>query len=65
MEYGTPQAIRQIKSSSKINIVVDGKEQCKLQAMSYAFKYHTIDVTESPFGLLVRGTQAISTGVRF
>ena len=44
MEFNTPQAIRKIKLSPKSTILINGKNQCKLQAMSFALKYHKIDV---------------------
>ena len=64
MEFDTPKAIHQIKTSKKTNILVDGKEQCKLQAMSYALKYHRVDVTETSNGLSVTGTRAVHTATR-
>jgi len=65
MEFDTPKAIHQIKTSQKSNILVDGKEQCKLQAMSYALKYHRLDVTETDNGLSVTGTQAVHTATKY
>lgn len=55
MEFNTPQAIRKIKLSPKNKILIDGKNQCKLQAMSFALKYHKIDVTETFGELTVKG----------
>lgn len=59
MEFDTPKAIHQIKASKRTSILVDGKEQCKLQAMSYALNYHTLDVTETDDQLSVTGTRAV------
>ena len=55
MEFNTPQAIRKIKLSPQRKILIDGKNQCKLQAMSFALKYHTIDVTETLGELTIKG----------
>jgi len=56
MEFSTPNAIRQIKANTHKEIWVDGQKQCPLQAMSFAFKYHKLDITNSAIGLSVRGT---------
>ena len=56
MEFSTPNAIRQIKANNHKEIWVDGQKQCPLQAMSFAFKYHKLDITDSAIGLSVRGT---------
>lgn len=55
MEFNTPQAIRKIKLSPQSKILIDGKNQCKLQAMSFALKYHKVDVTETLGELTVKG----------
>ena len=55
MELNTPQAIREIKLSPQNKILINGKNQCKLQAMSFALKYHKIDVTETLGELSVKG----------
>ncbi len=55
MVYSTPEAIREIKKSPRNEILIDGQEQCKLQAMSFALNYHKIDVTETPDGVQVKG----------
>ncbi len=59
MEFNTPDAIRKIKSSSKSKMLVNGKKQCKLQAMSFALNFHKIDVTDTPTGLQVKGVVPI------
>ncbi|TPH13426.1 hypothetical protein [Litorilituus lipolyticus] len=56
MEFNTPQAIRKIKLSKQDNLLINGKKQCKLQAMTFALNYHRIDVTDTPYGLKIRGT---------
>ncbi len=61
MEYSTPDAIREIKRSSRSEILIDGQEQCKLQAMSFALNYHKIDVTETPDSLQVKGVVPIGS----
>jgi len=55
MEFNTPQAIREIKLSPKSNMLINGKKQCKLQAMSFVLNYHKVDVTETQNELRVRG----------
>jgi len=55
MEFNTPQAIHEIRLSSKNKVLINGKKQCKLQAMSFALNYHRIDVTETPKELQIRG----------
>ncbi|KGJ86504.1 hypothetical protein [Colwellia psychrerythraea] len=55
MEFNTPQAIRKIKLSPQSTILINGKNQCKLQAMSFALKYHKVDVTETFGELTVKG----------
>ena len=61
MEFNTPQAIHEIKLSNKNNIRINGKKQCKLQAMSFALNYHKLDLTETPSELLIRGIIAVGT----
>jgi hypothetical protein len=55
IEFNTPQAIRQIKLSPKRKILIDGKNQCILQAMLFALKYHEIFFTETFGGLMLKG----------
>ena len=55
MEFNTPQAIHEIRLSKKSRLLVNGKKQCKLQAMSFALNYHKIDVTASHNELLIKG----------
>jgi hypothetical protein len=55
MEFNTPQAIHEIKLSQKSNVLINGKKQCKLQAMSFALNYHKVDVTETHNTLQVKG----------
>ena len=59
MEFNTPQAIREIKRSEKSKILINGKSQCKLQAMSFALNFHRIDVTETANELQVKGVVAV------
>jgi hypothetical protein len=59
MEFNTPQAIREIKLSQKSRVVINGKDQCKLQAMSFAFKYHRVDITEKFDELQIKGIVAV------
>lgn len=56
MEFNTPQAIHEIKLSKKRHLLVNGKVQCKLQAMSFALNYHTIEMTETSNELRIKGT---------
>ena len=55
MEFSTPNAIRQIKANAHKEMWVDGQKQCPLQAMSFAFKYHTLDISDSAMGLSIHG----------
>ena len=48
MQLHTPKAIREIKRSTKSTILINGKKQCKLQAMTFALNYHSVDVTDTP-----------------
>jgi hypothetical protein len=54
IEFNTPQAICEIKLSPKRKILIDGKNQCKLQPMSFALKYYVIDITETFGELMVK-----------
>lgn len=65
MEYSTPKAIRQIKTHNKRPIIVEGKKQCPLQAMSFALNYHVLDITETDAQMSVTGIQAVSRVDRF
>lgn len=56
MEFSTPNAIRQIKANAHKEMWVEGQKQCPLQAMSFAFKYHKIDISDSATGLDIQGT---------
>ncbi len=56
MEFSTPNAIRQIKDNAHKEMWVDGEKLCPLQAMSFAFKYHKINIHSSPLGLNIHGT---------
>ncbi len=55
MEFTTPKAMKKIQSSLQAPVLVNGQVQSKLQAMSFALKYHTLDVTETDGGLQVKG----------
>ena len=61
MEFNTPQAIREIKLSQKNRVVINGKDQCKLQAMSFALNYHKIDVTETTNELRIEGIEPVGS----
>ena len=61
MEFNTPQAIHKIKLSNKSNMLINGKKQCKLQAMSFALNYHKIDVTETSNELLNTGITPVGS----
>lgn len=61
MIFNTPQAIHKIKLSLRSPLLVNGKKQCKLQAMSFALNYHKVDVTETPQGLTVKGVVPIGS----
>ncbi|QBG34292.1 hypothetical protein [Litorilituus sediminis] len=59
MQLNTPKAIREIKHSARNTILINGKKQCKLQAMTFALNYHSVDVTDTPNGLQVKGVTPI------
>tara|TARA_B110000467_G_C17811193_1_gene210097 strand:- start:16 stop:201 length:186 start_codon:yes stop_codon:yes gene_type:complete len=61
MEFNTPQAIRAIKLSSKRKMLINGKNQCKLQAMSFALNYHKVDLTETPNELRIKGVVPVGS----
>ena len=61
MEFNTPQAIREIKLSQKNRVVINGKDQCKLQAMSFALNYHRIDVTETTNELRIESIKPVGS----
>jgi len=61
MEFNTPQAIHEIKLSQKSKVLINGKKQCKLQAMSFAMNYHKIDVTETATELWIRGVVPVGS----
>ena len=60
MEFSTPNAIRQIKANTHREMWVEGQKQCPLQAMSFAFKYHKLDISDSAQGLTIHGTVPVS-----
>ena len=61
MEFNTPQAMHEIKESKKPYAIVDGKKQSLLEAMSYAFQYHTVDVSMINNELRVSGTCPVNS----
>ena len=65
MEYSTPYAIRQIRSNNHKTIWINGQKQCPLQAMSFAFNYHKLDITESNRGLNITGTLPVVRNNKF
>ncbi|WDE06090.1 hypothetical protein SG34_003940 [Thalassomonas viridans] len=60
MELNTPQAVRQIKSCSKDYAVVEGEKQSLLQAMSFALKFHKLNLIDQNGELFVRGTVPVN-----
>ena len=59
MEYSTAKAIRQIKRHGKKPIRVDGQSICQLQAMAFAFQYHTVEINETPTEMRVTGVNKV------
>ncbi|WDE12556.1 hypothetical protein [Thalassomonas haliotis] len=55
MELNTPQAVRQIKSCNKDYAVVEGEKQSLLQAMSFALKFHKLNLIDQNGELFVKG----------
>ncbi|MFT5298299.1 MAG: hypothetical protein ACI9YH_004346 [Colwellia sp.] len=60
MEFSTPNAIRQIKANTHKQLWVEGHKQCPLQAMSFAFNYHTLNIVDSAEGLSIQGIDPVS-----
>lgn len=60
MEFTTPDAIREIKANTHKDMWVDGHKQCPLQAMSFALRYHKINISDSAQGLSIEGTVPVS-----
>lgn len=65
MEFSTPKAIHQIKSSHHKKIIVEGQNCCPLQAMSIAFNYHKVDITETSSCLTIKGTVPVVRNNKF
>mgnify|MGYP000474388349 FL=1 len=65
MEYSTPYAIRQIKSNNHKTMWINGEKQCPLQAMSFAFKYHRLDITDTGDSLNIVGTKPVVRNDKF
>jgi len=65
MEYSTAKAIRQIKMHNDRKVSINGRHSCPLQAMTFAFKYHTINIDESPTELRVTGRKKVKINERF
>jgi hypothetical protein len=61
MEFSTPNAIRQIKANTHKELWVEGQKQCPLQAMSFAFNYHTLNIVDSAEGLSIQGIVPVSS----
>jgi len=55
MEFSTPKAIHQIKLSHHKTVLIDGKKCCPLKAMTIAFNYHKVDITETDSCLTIKG----------
>ncbi|WDD99754.1 hypothetical protein [Thalassomonas actiniarum] len=61
MELNTPQAVRQIKSCNKDYAVVEGEKQSLLQAMSFALKFHKLNLIDQNGELFVKGTVPVNS----
>jgi len=55
MEFSTPKAIHQIKLSHHKTVLVDGQKCCPLKAMTIAFNYHKVDITETSSCITIKG----------
>ena len=62
MELDNPQAVRQIKSCNKDYAVVEGEKQSLLQAMSFALKFHKLNLIDQNGELYVKGTVPVDNG---
>lgn len=61
MELTTPQAVHQIKSCNREYAVVEGEKQSLLQAMSFALKFHKLNVIDRHGELYVQGTVPVNS----
>lgn len=60
MELNTPQAVHQIKSCNKDYAVVEGEKKSLLQAMSFALKFHKLNLIDQNGELFVKGIVPVS-----
>ncbi|NMP31189.1 hypothetical protein HII17_06395 [Thalassotalea sp. M1531] len=65
MEYSTAKAIRQIKLHNDKKVSINGKHSCPLQAMAFAFQYHTLDINESTTEMKVTGRDKVKVNEAF
>ncbi|MDG1752226.1 MAG: hypothetical protein P8I03_11270 [Thalassotalea sp.] len=55
MEFSTPQALHKIIGTTDKMVLVDGQQSCPLNAMSVAFNFHTIDISETNTTIDIKG----------
>jgi hypothetical protein len=59
MEFSTPEAVRKIKKSKKDYAFIDGEKTCILKAMTFAIKYHIVDIKEKSGQLFIKGVKVV------
>lgn len=55
MVFSTSKAIHKIKSSHHKSMLVDGHQCCHLKAMTIAFNFHEVDITETTSCMTIKG----------
>jgi hypothetical protein len=55
MQFSTPQALHKIIGTTDKMVMVDGHQSCPLNAMSVAFNFHTIDISETSTTIDIKG----------
>jgi len=65
MEFSTPDAIRHIRSHRNEKIMIDGHSKCQLEAMTFAFNYHSINITKTNGSLSISGTVPVIRNDKF
>ena len=65
MEFSTPKAIHQIKSSHHKTMLVDGQKCCPLIAMTIALNYHKLDITETASCITIKGVVPVVRNDKF
>jgi hypothetical protein len=65
MQFTTPQALHKIIGTTNKMVMVDGHQSCPLNAMSVAFNYHTIDISETNSSIDIKGILPVIRNEKF